>query len=160
MKKPPKPSHDHAIAYHEAGHAVLAHFLQVRTVEVSIVADGSGRDGYTRHHASQMRALDATARAIISLGGMAAQKLYCPRFSDDRGGEDDERDAYDAVGHLARTRRETRVLLNCLGECARALLSKPRLWRAVKAVAEALLAKKTLTGKEVDGIIRKASRKR
>jgi hypothetical protein len=161
MKKPPKPSHDNALAaYHEAGHVVLAHFLQVRTCEVFISTepDKLGRDGYTPYDARQMRGLDPTARAIIYLAGGEAQRKFNPRSWGRDQIEDDEKDATAAAHHLTRV-ADTDAFLSGLAECARSLLARPRVWRLVEVVATALLERRTLRGVEIDQIIKASHRK-
>lgn len=154
-----------AAAFHEAGHVAMADFFQVRTVEASIEWDASSwTDGYVENDGRQMRGLDWTSFAIIVLAGGEAQRKFDRHSWRGWHTEEDERDAYNAVRHLARSEAETEVYLHCLKDSARTLLAHPGVWRVVEAIAEALLERGKLRGVEVDRIVNasrnQASRKR
>ncbi len=78
----------HPTAYHEAGHAVVAHFLGVRLKKISII---SGRDyvGIVHHEKVLRGSMPEMASphrmeilARITLAGHIAQRIHAPRSRD------------------------------------------------------------------------------
>jgi hypothetical protein len=71
MSKKAKTDYRSIAAYHEAGHAVVAHRLGAKVLRVSIDDDGGK---------TQIRRLGGGERAIlVNLAGPYAQKRYAPR---------------------------------------------------------------------------------
>jgi hypothetical protein len=62
---------DPVAAYHEAGHAVIAHTLGVQVRNVSVDTDGGG---VTKH-----RAIGGECAILIGLAGPYAQRRYAPK---------------------------------------------------------------------------------
>jgi hypothetical protein len=125
-----------AIAFHEAGHAVVALALgsKVRVVEIG-----------PRPHAHCAHRTE-TNKAITALAGDLAEQRACPWSPWDA--EVDFRVACDTAEHLAPA-APAEALERFLDQ-ARALLD--RHWREVEAVAAALLGRGKLTGKEIDAL--------
>ena len=161
-------------AYHEAGHAVLAHRFGIPVHEVSIVPD---EESAGHVHAGRLvsdraeRELDSgnvslatreeiEQRCISFLGGEEAQFRV-----DTEGGEDWRRaraqsengmDEDDLTRLLMRLHRDMQVVAQRRAELhARTaeLLGAPEIWGAVESVANALREQLILTGDEVTAII-------
>jgi len=150
------------VAYHEAGHAVIARNFGLTVMRVSTnPADGElfagqPREGYTQLERNAERHASAQRRLWIALAGPAAQEhlysgdhrtedLICARadyeyarklYAELRGNPDCK--AKDLVSDERR---------------ARALVTKH--WSAIEAVALALLEhpRHTLSGKELDALL-------
>ena len=125
-----------AVAYHEAGHAVVALALggKVRLVEIG-----------PRPHAHCLHRTK-TNKAITALAGDLAEQRACPNSTWDAFV--DLRVALDTAELLAPD--EPLDALQEFLDRAEALLD--RHWCAVEAVAAALLKHGTLTGAEVDAL--------
>lgn len=128
-----------SIAYHEAGHAIvaLACGFTVRSVSITPAAE-------LRILSSSWRPLTREA-AMVALAGNIAQARACPGT---RGGEGvDQQIAYKAARFvhwspprlLARLHVRTRRLLD-------------QRWHYVELIAAALLERGRLTGEEIDAL--------
>jgi ATP-dependent Zn protease len=131
-----------AVAFHEAGHAVVALALgsKVRVVEIG-----------PRPHAHCAHRTEAN-KAIVALAGDLAERRACPLSP--WGADVDFRVAFDAAEHLAPS--APHQALEAFRDQARALLD--RHWRAVEAVAAALLDAGKLTGDEIDALFARPRR--
>jgi ATP-dependent Zn protease len=145
-----------SIAYHEAGHAVVAHRLGVEVEHVTIVPDHTCH-GHCAHadlfcargHGSDRANLE---RAIqICLAGPLAQAWLLRRYFDRRrGGRQD----YDCASGLARYLAGSageREFLRYQERRTQALVD--HLWSDIERVAQALLERDHLSGTEVKDII-------
>jgi hypothetical protein len=155
-----------AIAFHEAGHAVLAWYLG-RTIERVRLEVDAGR-GLTETSApAQMTAEDLHQEAMILLGGGEAEFRFAPhRRGCSRGARFDWsralrliRESLDIKIKTPDRRwldREAEFIESRLAGEVRTLFEGPRLWQAVKAAAEALLQDGILSGPRAEAIIRTA----
>lgn len=155
---------DREIAYHEAGHAVLArHFgLSVKMVSIAMTDDWSGVTRYAPGMSAERIQDDDTEAArlhkehlvCVALAGYMAGKRASPDASDDDGSPDRDK-AIDLLfvlarpGHIPDYEKHLRNRTDCLLDS---------LWHRVKAVAQALLERETLSKKELLEVIEDANR--
>ena len=149
-----------ATAYHEAGHAVMAHTLGMPMHGASIVANSDAL-GHVRFKKPRWlifeelssevtpRAQDWIERNIqVAYAGRLTEKMHTGRSS--RAGA---RSDYEGMADLALctcgSPEEAKVFLKWLELRAAAPLGAPRFRVAVEAVARELLAQKSLTGREI-----------
>jgi hypothetical protein len=157
----PKSGRRQTTAFHEAGHAVVAHALGVRLYGATVVP-AEGYAGQVEHESvlrrirldvdGSTRARLRVERAIkIGLAGAVAQQRHRPP-SLRRWRTDGD---YQSVAELALRVCGTEKIANAFIEWLRletAALLDLR-WHEVKAVAKALLEKHHLTGAEIDETI-------
>ncbi len=157
------PTRDHRFAYHEAGHAVVAE-LEGRRVTKVLIVSGSKlarsvkceyggitwfepRYGYT--------ASDLT----VNLAGEAAEREFKGRWPHTASGSDHEGVRCEAPTEAPRRlRRDWRRTVTGSAQHAFQLVRK--FWPAVVAVANALLERRTLSGRHVRRIVAKAQKER
>jgi ATP-dependent Zn protease len=146
-------------AFHEAGH-VVASLALGRKVRSATIVPEAGRLGTVR--TSRLRRLDPKAsdrrmrmtierEAIILLAGSVAEQLA---GAGPHGGRGDRRDALLLVGFLSGSEAEERAYVRWLRERAKTLLCVH--WKAVRAVARALLESERLDGAEVRAVAHRA----
>lgn len=132
----PTRDHDRSTAVHEAGHAVIAYVLGI---PVDGVALGEHGHGSTAVRSGDRPSLDVAA-AIFA--GPIAESRWCP---DSPGGEASDEDRLHQL--LARDPFDVRAA----ADAAEALLE---LHAAdVEAVAEALIQRGSLSGREIDALL-------
>ncbi len=148
-------------AFHEAGHAVACYRLFHRLDYVSILSTseyrgcmkGVDEDWKARPSGTpdaQIRAHKAKIATVTLCGGAAVEKLYGTM----RGVEMtlDIGAVRDLLESVAETYEEVDIFIDRCWEQARRLVRKE--WDAIKALAAALMEKKTLSDEEVGRIIR------
>jgi hypothetical protein len=157
-------------AWHEAGHAVAALVLGRSVIEVTVVpSENRYRPdlGHCRHDPvffdpRSLPPLGAGDRerleeeTIISLAGPAvsSEKLRCPKGMPSPWRYDDWAQAYRKADHLARSlcvpysRAGTKQYLVWLYGRAKAIIYHKPHWEAVRSVAKALVARRTLGHEE------------
>jgi hypothetical protein len=152
------------VARHEAGHVVVGHLLGLELIDADLEADREGGRGHTRfaHPGSwfdpKPGAPTAEERAFVErvlttfMAGSAAEQRA--------GGADPQGAGYDLdesarrwAGYLASPER-ARSLLREHRERAAALLERPEVWRAVEAVASALVARGRLDAADALALVR------
>jgi hypothetical protein len=153
-KEPTPTQREKITAYHEAGHAVMAHLLRVPIQEVK-VADGFGRV----IHADT----DALTRCRILAAGWAAEEQFCGlaelRDTQDRHQlRESVRQWFSGVT-LQRGSRKARPLPlsettydwaeKMFLSLARDHFRQPPIWVAVQSLADLLQKKKRLSGPKV-----------
>ena len=157
-KKPVRPRHtkyDALVAHHEAGHAVLAIVFGRRVQRVTI-EPGEGHEGFSKStlgfgHAVGWDTSPRMRRRVeeqirILLAGGIAQRRMAPRSS--KWAESDDRHrAVDLVLRLASPGREAGTYMKLLRIQTEQAVE--REWPTICAVAEALIARRTLTGDDV-----------
>ncbi len=90
------------------------------------------------------------------LAGPIAQRKFSPKgYRHYHGGQDHEW-ATDLLMHYTGSDEEVEAYINLLHVQTRQALDLPWVWTAVIAVAEALLDKGELTGRETRAIIQQA----
>jgi len=164
-----------AIAYHEAGHAVVAYVLgaqKFRRVTIDrrlLKADtlGAVSGSYSRSFRERMDSdfddrlvRDVEREVMVLLGGWAAQKILTGRSSW-LGARSDTNKCADFLfrlwGNTAGKLKDTHF--KYLKERAYNILSIKQKWSYVQAVAKALLEKENLSYQEVVEIIRDDSQR-
>jgi ATP-dependent Zn protease len=144
-----------SIAYHEAGHAVVAHRLGVEVEHVTIVPDHTSRGHFVHADLFCARGLGSDRanleRAIaIYLAGPLAQARLLRRLDRRRGGRQD----YDCASGLARYLAGAageREFLRYQERRTHALVE--HYWNEIELVAQALIKRDQLSGPEVKDII-------
>lgn len=156
-------------AYHEAGHAVAAHLLEVPFEYITIKVDeergslGSMLRVEKEGFKPEVDADDETlrnvieARAMVCMAGPEAEKSFAGEY-DDVGATSDRHFAADWVSRATcGDAKEEDAYLNWLTNRVRSRLSKHCEWKFVQAVAKALLEHETLSAKRVREIIAETS---
>jgi ATP-dependent Zn protease len=154
-------------AYHEAGHAVLAHMSGLRVLGISIERDDDsfGRMFYT-HDAPRLGAGQASnARAcrrveayvVCYLGGAEAERRFAGRRDRD-GASADLQEAMDAAARLVLCEEELNACLRWLAVRARYLVVV--YWPLIDGLARRLLRSPTMTAHQVQQAIRELARLR
>ncbi len=151
-----------ATAYHEAGHAYAAWNLGFKLHRVTIVPT-TDETGSTVHanplHGIELD-VDGSDRArmraekaiLIALAGPAAQQRYRPRSWRRNHGASDFDWATDLALHLCGDGETATAYLKYLDLVARKMVAGPR-WPVIAAVADSLLERGTLSGREVRATI-------
>lgn len=150
-----------SLAYHEAGHAVVAHLLDIDFGGASLVSEeeSAGRVKsrpsplgfmvYGKHKDRQDERLKR--RITASLAGLAARKLLIGEESLSPGaprGHRDMLDAFDTAAYLTEGRQEeTSKLLEQSTSRAEELLREH--WSGVDAIATALLERAEMDREQV-----------
>ncbi len=153
-----------AVAYHEAGHAVVSWQLGVplRRTGVTIIPHGSTA-GATHHwqvvgrdvewDLSDRNRLRTEKLVQICLAGNVAQRRFDPRSVRGVHADSDHQQAVDALIRWS-TPRELEVWVKLLYLRTEQLLANANAWRAVERLAEALVQQGRIRGKEATEIIR------
>lgn len=144
-------------AYHEAGHAVMAHELGVKVTWVSIVEDQDtlGRMGrrWERwmheidYNVTPYREAKVQRHIMVCYAGAAATKIQF-NYGAWRGTGADTTRAVDLACCVTGKTEETEALLRWLWIRTCDQLARPLLWAEVEATAAALLAHHELTDQE------------
>jgi hypothetical protein len=164
-----------ATAYHEAGHAAAAWLLNIRLRKVTIVPEGDAL-GYVlrRGIAFPKRVREtlecgaisdrdkawaqfiAERHAVICLAGNEAQKRFNPRSVRRAHSQSDCDSALNGLLYMEGP-DTMHLYWRILTIRAKCLLNRPGIWDAVKALAEALMQQKTMSGDDSLKIMRRSS---
>jgi hypothetical protein len=151
------------VAYHEAGHALMAVILggEVRQVTIEPADDdGPPREGDTqvvwRGYRDAPREFAQTA-VQVCLAGPVAEMIYSgdsyhPGLVAAWAG--DWQDAWEAAAPLHADERKRLAYLEQVSIRLYRQLSQDDVWAALAAVADHLLAHETLEGEQVEEIVR------
>jgi len=153
-------------AFHESGHAVSCFRLFHRLDYVSIVSTseyrgcmkGIDEDWHEREPGTsdaQIRAHTAKLATITLAGGAAVAKLFGGMQDVEKGL--DLAAVRDLLEDVADTDKELDIFIDRCWEQARRLVRKE--WEPIKAVAAALMERKTLSGEEVRRILLQTAQK-
>jgi hypothetical protein len=144
-------------AYHEAGHAVMAHELGMKVTSVSIVKDDDTLGRMARRWERWMHEIDYNVtpyreakvqrHIMVCYAGAAATKIQF-NYGAWRGTGADTTTAVDLACCMTGKTEETEALLRWLWIRTCDQLARPLLWAEVEATAAALLAHHELTGQE------------
>ena len=134
---------DEDLAYHEAGHTVVALLLGRNVARVSIVRDDSARGVRVPSFEEDAPSDPAAARdkALILLAGAAAQQVRSP-------GNPRQPDAKDWPRAEALVGSES--ALETQWARAVALLETPEHWQRVQRIAQALLREHVLDSAQLE----------
>jgi len=158
-------------AIHEAGHAIIHRLLGIPCDEASIVPNDEEENlGYSKLQGFQpheiesawdargkFRSPDSVARARM-MGTMAGREAEIVAFGHDTGGDGGD------LAHLVDLALHSGIGIEGVDDDGVINVNLDRLrskvpgllrrhWRKVEAVAEALLARKTLSAAEIDALI-------
>lgn len=151
-----------AVAYHEAGHAVMGFLLGRKILGASVIPDESsmGRVEFDTSWIKELHEWDErfsdemVFQLLIHLAGPAAEEIYTGEYVPIYGEyETDIQKAVDAAEYLVGNSKELDDYLDRAYECATIILTEH--WEAVKAVADSLLKHRQLDGWKVSSIIRR-----
>lgn len=153
-------------AYHEAGHAALAHELKFPVKRVSIIPDDDTW-GHAHHsippwfheleyNVSPYREMRAHRYIMVCLAGAAATAVHAERQTWN-GADGDIRQAYDLADRLTGSPEESRALVAWLWTRTRLRTARPQTWSGVEGIAQALLSHDDLTGRQCVDILSRAT---
>ena len=151
------------IAYHEAGHALMALLLggEVRSVTIEPDNDdGPERQGDTQVLWRRSRMTDkqfAETAIQVSLAGPVAEMIYSgdpyhPGLIAEWAADWDE--AWQAAALLHRDERQRLAFLEQTSIRLHHQLQQEEMWAALAALADSLLAHETLEAEQVEEIVR------
>jgi hypothetical protein len=151
------------LAYHEAGHALMALLLGGDVRRVTIEPDGDelpDRDGDTMvaWRPSEWSEREFAANSVqVSLAGPVAEMLYSgdpfhPALVIEWSA--DWREAWQAAARLHPRERQRLEYLERTSIRLYHLLDREDLWAALAALADNLLAYETLDGEQIEEIVR------
>ena len=154
------------IAYHEAGHAVMAYYVHRPIRHVSIIAgeddlghmlEGKGPDLRKAENTMSLKIIDQLEDcAMISWGGDAAEYILTKKKKYRPGSS---ADIHNVVEYLSRICTEPEALgayVNWLWYCTRNILRDEHQWAAVEALAAELIKRRYIGGTRARQIIKKA----
>ena len=135
------------VATHEAGHCVAALTFGIPILSVTIdPPPNMHRGAYKAEHACALEYL-----TVLCLAGIAAEELFCGPITDG-GDQPDLRMARTHLAHaIANPFRAAAELARCRAAAQRLVRSQWAQQRIAK-LAEALLARGTLSGEEIHGL--------
>jgi hypothetical protein len=162
MKSRSKPGTLKAIAYHEAGHAMAAWYLEIPFGKgkhaLSIVPEGTTQGHFLSKYILRGRSIHVSTTGadrlkmervvVVLLAGMVAQRRYRPSSVRSWHGSGDFSSAVNLMSYFAGNDRETAAYLKLLMIRAELTLERPGSWECVDALAAALLDRKILSAKE------------
>jgi hypothetical protein len=134
-------------AYHEAGHAVASFFFGVGVRSIELTPDGPERLGCCRgFRRKSFEGIDAPSAddtrmnrdAIISLAGGEAEAVH-RGWRDHIGAGSDYHTVTSVVQSVYGDGDTARKYLSYIEARTRDLIALPHVWRAVEAIAAALL---------------------
>lgn len=147
-------------AYHEAGHAVVAHYERVR-YRYATIRPGEDSFGHVlfRHPGKWFQPdMEKDARhrgyiervARVDFAGLAAEARFKGRHNW-RGASHDLHDAVNLLDYICGSNEEVEAYVNLMRVQARGLVEWH--WNEVQAIADALLVRERLTAAEIAEII-------
>ena len=153
-------------AYHEAGHAAASYFQDLPFTEVHIIADlDKGHLGklekepvaFDTYPKDDATLIDLERRIIVAFAGIVAEAHHTGRLQW-RYGADDFKDAFGLamVRHSEGSYEVVEAFLKYAWVRTHELVTHPRHWAAIGAVAAALMERQTLSHAEVVGVIEEA----
>lgn len=150
-------------AYHEAGHAVMAHILG-RPVQKVTVAPAQLQTGGIRLGACDIKkgrnkaTRDALAdQALILLAGMVAESHFTGRYCQ-QGAAQDLMNVHRLLQSRAGNPRQLKRLENRLIDKAETLLQETVNAKAIERIAQALIEQTSLSGRAVRHLHEQAAR--
>lgn len=155
--------HNQRVAYHEAGHALFAHYLGWNIQTTTIVKNEKTRvEGEVSTIHPRARITDEDEIAQLMAGKEAVKVAGCEKTFSIEGSDlsDDvveaRSDIYAAIAIADRSNPGSELLRNLLLESGRskAEVILEAYVDALHAIARALIEKKTLSGREIAEIVR------
>ncbi len=156
------------IAYHEAGHAVAAWYVRVRSISLSIMPDSQSLGRLTHHSyfAGVNPEFDDSPRcqrrlenmALVCLAGPAAQRRFNPRGYPQYV-KGDYHDAVNFLSYISPDPDELGAHIGWIEVRARNFVRRDDMWVPIKALAAALLDRGEIPSREIKPIILQACQK-
>lgn len=153
-----------ATAYHEAGHAVIAHELRIRFKLVTVKPEADSLGHVLRSHPSNFRPdLSETLKTrdrvernlVVMLSGLAAERKLTGRHNWGGAGED-LRQSVDLASYLFSNAELCGKYLEFIKSFADDIVARRLNWLRIKALAAALLEQETLTESQAIAAMRDA----
>lgn len=146
-------------AYHEAGHAIISCFLEVKFKQVTLT-DSEGKCGYIEFTKSQEKLDNINCNecrerlipetwAKISLAGPLSEKKFNPDSNLELNKTRDYYDAMRQLGGVISDDREIEAYYNWIKIQTKNQLALPEIESSVKEVAKNLFEKKILSYDDV-----------
>ena len=157
-----------ATAYHEAGHAVAAFFMEKPLTMVTIQPDraqaSSGHchaehllaESHPDYDDSDEVRMRIEREVFYLLAGYAVQRAFNPRSCRHYHASEDHHGVVDLLSYVSGSNEELTAYLKLMEIRVRQFVAAQDKWIAISALASALLDRTTLTGEEASNIIRKA----
>jgi hypothetical protein len=153
------------IAYHEAGHAIVAFVLHRRFTHVSIIPkdDTLGHVNISKHAPSFQPESDYTGatrnlcekEAMVCLGGVIAERVEIGR-ANLKGSHQDIVEAFDWCIYHCGTQEEANAYVDWLWERTKSIVTFDAQRVAIKALAKELMVRKYIGERTARKIIRLA----
>jgi ATP-dependent Zn protease len=159
-----RPSQQTAVAYHEAGHAVVAHaqHVKIRAVTIRPQDDALGQVvvKHPRWFLPELNAGSEKGRvlsyaidvAVVIFAGPAAERLFTGRHNH-VGADFDYQTVGSLAANLCGSERQRRAMLRWLRVTADELVASDRIREGIEAVAQSLIKRQRLTSGEVNEVI-------
>jgi hypothetical protein len=147
-------------AYHEAGHAVVAHFQRIKVKQLTLMVDVElGIIGYThtggppkwvgRYPSDRVR-MNVERYIVMCFAGEVAEARFRGEHTT-RGMQSDDERAIEISLHICSNEEIAGAFRRYCWCLSRALVAQH--WREIKALATALLERKSLNESDVSEII-------
>ena len=153
-----------ATAYHEAGHAVMAMYLE-REIQKVTIASGQLSGGGSRLGQCEMkkgrskkRSDDIEDDALILIAGMVAESHFTGRYNEG-GARQDLIYVQRLFESRSRTERELSRNLKRLLNKAEHILSEPICEMAIESIAEQLESQTSIGGRQARHLYKMAEQK-
>jgi hypothetical protein len=154
------------IAYHEAGHAVADWKHGFKLKRVTIVPRGDTAGSVTSTSRLHFRSLEYSnptgarigrchERIVCWLAGRASQRRYKPQSVRTYQASSDMKVITELLTHL-HADNELKFVFGYLETRARNFVSHPQHWRMIQDLAKVLLARRTMTGAEVEATLKES----
>ncbi len=150
------------VAYHEAGHAVIAwrlHLLRKKGASILREEDEAGRVWTHSGHGerpdlswSDSSRLRVERSVILSLAGIEAQRRYSPGSVRSYHGSSDREEAMKMLSHVAEPSSDEFPIYWKLLKIRTAAMVRSH-WPHIEAVAARLLTSKSLTSDQIREVI-------
>jgi len=153
-----------ATAYHEAGHAMVCWKLGVGIIHVTIIPKAESLGHILRHNILKEDDENDNSRAAksrfekaikVCFAGPEAEKKFTGR-GNHTGAAGDYENALELVSHISGDSKLVGLFLKLMSYQVECLIKNNNNWRAIKALAKALLEKETISGKNAKEIMERA----
>lgn len=152
------------VAHHEMGHVVAAYLVGAEVGQTSVIPSGLLVGNSTVHWSEADAGLALEQDTVVLLGGLVAERAFSRRVSW-KGASSDLTRAFDLACEqlVAAPGREARVATSFLWKRYRAvskLLGEPENAMAIRALADALVAKGVLSARQIRSTLRQRGLKK
>ena len=154
-----------SVAYHEAGHVVMAHVVRRRFTRVTIIPEGTsdGHCSFTKPPENFNPDFDTSPRtrdlveryAMTFFGGHIAQQLFTGR-ADWKGSEGDRRHAFLLLEDQCASTEEASAYSGWLWEKTKNTLKFPITWAMVEGLSQALVEHQKIGERRIRTILKES----